>query len=173
MSRRGLGDGTDQTVGLCQAAERAPLEVCNLEFKGSPVNMIVCLCPNTVSCLGVEVEFTHAREWPASVAMAGLSPWIQAMRRGFWVQRVTFCLLPFLYLVSLYQAVHSYLGKCLFAPNFVQTPRLPFLIFWKVDGTVRSLRVWLVSKRAEPTQQCPPHPNLENAFVAVMCTIYF
>lgn len=70
--------------------------------------MIVCLCPNTVSCLGVEVEFTHAREWPASVAMGGLSPWIQAMRRGFWVQRVTFCLLPFLYLVSLYQAVHLF-----------------------------------------------------------------
>lgn len=104
----------------CQTPRRDPPEVCNHAFKGSPADVAVCLCSNTVSCLGIEVS-SHAWEW-----MVGLLHRFKH-EEGFCVQWVTSCLLPFPYLVSLGQAACSLvLERVPFCSSCGLDPTSPF-----------------------------------------------
>lgn len=85
-----------------------------------------------------------------------------SIRRGFWVQWVTFCLLPFPYLVSLGQAACSLvLEGVLFRLSCALDPTSPFSYLlggWCCHTFTPLPSAFCVTgyKRAEPTQECRP-----------------
>lgn len=80
----------------CQAVPR-PVRVCDHEFKGSPAGVVVCLSPNVVCHLGVEMELTNEREQVILVNQGGYLPMGSSHQE--WVLGVSgHFLLPLLFL---------------------------------------------------------------------------
>ena len=153
LSCRGLQEGLDQTVGPPDP-EKRPTWGLQSWFEREP---------SWCDCVSL---FKHSqlpgnrssRVWEWMVGrLHGFKH-----GEGFWVQWVTFCLLPFPYLVSLGQAACSLvLEGVLFCSSCALDPTSPFSYLlggWCCHTFTPLPSAFCVAgyKRAEPTQECGP-----------------